>query len=278
MNYFFRLLNFEFERLSKFLFTLMTITVVSQFAGFLIRSRMYMGEVHHLRRQLNYTTEQILQSEGAFTINTISRSLWTYGPFALCIIGLLFYGFFIWYRDWFGQNTFAYRLLMLPINRMFLFITKLITLFIAIFSLLTLQIGILLVGQPFLSLLVSNEFFQQITIQEIIGSNTFLQLFLPDEGILFFLSYGFGLLFLIVLFTAILIERSYRKRGILYGIIYGILSLFLIIGSITVNYWFPFSFEFYSSEAIKLAAGTGTIIGIFSLVLSNHLINRKLTI
>lgn len=278
MNHFFRLLNFEFERLSKFLFTLMTVTAVSQLFGFLLLSRSYVGRVNRLRQQQNFTVEQILQSEGVFTITNVFDTLWTYGPLALCIIGLLFYSFFIWYRDWFGENTFIYRLLMLPINRIYIFFTKLITLFIAIFSLLTFQIGIVFIGQPILSLLVPNDFFQQLSIQEIIQSNFLLQLFLPNEGVLFFLSYGAGLLFLIVVFTAILIERSYRIRGIFYGIVYGVFSLLLLLSTITINYWNPIPFEFYSSEAVKLTIGTGIIIGIFSLAVSNRLINRRLTI
>ena len=40
--------------------------------------------------------------------------MWFLGPIALCIAALIIYVFFIWYRDWLGKNTFAYRLLMLP--------------------------------------------------------------------------------------------------------------------------------------------------------------------
>ena len=39
------------------------------------------------------------------------------GPIALCVVVLIIYVFFIWYRDWLGKNTFIYRLLMLPTAR-----------------------------------------------------------------------------------------------------------------------------------------------------------------
>ena len=60
--------------------------------------------------------------------------LWARLP--LCIVALIFYCFIIWYRDWFGKNTFAYRLLMLPTSRLNLYIAKATTILLFILGLL----------------------------------------------------------------------------------------------------------------------------------------------
>ena len=68
------------------------------------------------------------------------NSEWFVMPIVLCIAMLMIYVFFIWYRDWFGKNTFIYRLLMLPTERINIYFAKLTAIMLLVLGLITLQI------------------------------------------------------------------------------------------------------------------------------------------
>ena len=90
------------------------------------------------------------------------------GPIALCVAVLIIYVFFIWYRDWFGKNTFIYRLLMLPTASIQYLFSKGDNDFTIYFrSCWPLQLLLFPVESQVLQWMVPNEFRTDITINEI---------------------------------------------------------------------------------------------------------------
>lgn len=273
------LFNFEFERISKFLLPLMIILAISQLIGVIVEARRYVNRITQLAQQANTSREMIVFTEGTFSIHNISNTYWFTAPIFLCICGLLLYSLFTWYREWFGQNTFAYRLMMLPMNRMAFFFSKLFAILLATFCLLVTQLVLFFIGQFVLSIVVPNEWLFTTGIVDMVAGSDLLYFILPTNTQLFFLFYTFGLIFLIVLFTAIIIERSYQRfTGLLFSSCYGFLVIFLMVLTLSINSWFPFRFEFYRSEAVLLTIALGIIIGVGSLFTSNYFINRKLSV
>lgn len=278
MKKFIRLVNFEFERFSKFLFVLLGILVSSQVLGNIAHAYSYMRSVNERMPIMQNNPELVMDAIGPYSVINFTQSFWFEAPIVLCIISLLFYTFFIWYREWLAKNTFAYRLLMLPMNRITLLFAKLTVLILGIFTILAVQLGLLIALDFISSSLVASKFFVSLPITATIEANMLLFTFLPTNGVQFLLTYLVGFACIMVTFTSILIERSFRRRGALLGLFYGGLYGSLMLLSLTINSWFPFQVEFYTSETIQLALGFSILFTLLSYWLSHRLLHNQITI
>jgi hypothetical protein len=158
-----------------------------------------------------------------------STQLLFFIPILLSIGVLAIYVFLIWYRDWFGKNTFIYRLLMLPSARRHIYLAKGTAILIFVFGLVSFQLALLSVESFIFNLIVSSDMRDPSHFSEIISSNRALAMLLPENFDQFLVIYGLGIIAVLAIFTAILIERSYRRVGILYGIFYLAICLVAIL-------------------------------------------------
>lgn len=273
-----KLTNFELQRMSKFLFGLIGITLVSNLIGYLYVPFRFMSRINRFMVENSASVEEAWDMFGTFSFFDMTNTLWLVAPIALGISGMLFYSLFTWYREWFGKNTFAYRLLMLPIERMTIFFSKLIAVFISIFALLSTQMVSLAIGYPIVSMIVDSDFLYNLSLMEVIHMNPTFRYLFPTNPRLFLAVNGIGLVFLLVLFTIILLERSFGIKGIILGVIYGGAALAFIIfpaflSNILKNYYI-----LYSSETILIEIFVFIVIGLISIFISRYLIDNKITV
>ena len=87
--------------------------------------------------------DEFIEHYGKMSFLNFSQSAWFLGPIAVCGVTLIIYVFFIWYRDWFGKNTFSYRLLMLPTARINVYLAKATTILLYVLGLVALQLLLL---------------------------------------------------------------------------------------------------------------------------------------
>src|SRR5690625_6144925 len=78
---------------------------------------------------------EFIEWNGMMSMVKVIGSMWFMGPIALSVAAFIFYIFLIWYRDWFGKNTFIYRLLMLPTARLNVFLAKAISIMMMVIGL-----------------------------------------------------------------------------------------------------------------------------------------------
>ncbi|MGO4546920.1 hypothetical protein AB4Z29_19185 [Paenibacillus sp. 2TAB23] len=149
-----------------------------------------------------------------------NTQMWFIIPVLLCISVLSLYVFFIWYRDWIGRNAFIYRLLMLPTARRNIYLAKITALLLFVLSIVGFQLAMLPVHELVIRLVVPAELRADSHIIDIISSNQALVELIPRQFEQFFYMYGAGAVVVAAVFTAILLERSYRRLGILYGLLY----------------------------------------------------------
>src|SRR5699024_1513136 len=154
--------------------------------------------------------EQFLQEYWSFSLANATYSLIFLAPIALGVVGLIFYMFFIWYRDWFARNTFIYRLLMLPTNRMNIYFSKLATIMMTVLGMVVFQIIFLNIYNQITKLIVPIVYRLDFEMGIIVEGAAYLPIVIPSNVSSFFIAYGLGLAFVIVIFTAILFERSFK--------------------------------------------------------------------
>lgn len=275
---FIKLTSFEFDRVFKFLVSLMGITVVANLVGFVWIPMQYTNRINQYMVEENATTQQALDYFNHFSFDQVTNSFWIVGPIALGIIAFAFYSFFIWYREWFGRNTFAYRLLMLPISRMHIYFSKLVIIFIGIFTLVAIELISLYIGYLIGLAIVPAEFMASTSFLSMLNSQLTFFYVLPIQGSVFFAAIAIGIVALLVLFTIILMERCFSVKGIIMGIAYGLVALFSTLLPFLIGDIFSNQYILYDSELMVLMGAILLIISVISIACSRYLFNNKITI
>ncbi|MEB6550016.1 hypothetical protein MXL46_13055 [Heyndrickxia sporothermodurans] len=277
MNKFLKLVNFEMNRFKKIYIVLLLITVIFQFVGVFVISLSFMNDSKRMMHDESLSVVQYVHKYGLFDFTHILRSLWFFAPIGIGVTAILFYIFFIWYRDWFGKNTFIYRLLMLPTSRLNIILSKGLTILIFVLGLIAFQLILLPIENAMVNWLVSNEFLNRMNVQEILGSSFELSLLIPGSFIEFILYYATGLMAVFVIFTGILFERSYRIKGIIFGVLYAIAAFIVFFSPFLVEMILQKDY-LYGIEKLLLLIVMGIIVFIGSLLVSNFLLKKKVSV
>lgn len=275
MKHFLKLVNFEVNRFSRMYFVIVAIIIIGQiFIVFkeALREASYYGGYQKLM-----SPEQVLKEEGFIYLSNVMDTFLFVATIALGAVGLLFYVFFIWYRDWFAKETFAYRLLTLPVSRMKIYFAKLTTILLMVFGLIGVQLGLMLVHIQIFKFVIPKIYQGKESLHQIIGETEVFHTFLPIEYQDFFIYYGLGTMFVVMVFTCILLERSFKFIGLLFAVPY--IGLMLLILSVPQIIQLIFERNvLYSGEAFVLQVCLTILVIIISLLFSRYLINKKVTV
>ncbi|MCM3398948.1 hypothetical protein [Oceanobacillus profundus] len=277
MNRYVKLVNFELGRFMKVYIALIGITIISQLAAVIVVSKSYLNNANQAMNVDHMAIETFIEQYGRMSFNDVTNSIFFIGPIALCIVTLLIYSLFIWYRDWFGKNTFIYRLLMLPTARLNVYLAKASAIFLFVLGLVGLQILLLPLERMILQWMVPIDLRWDLSINEMIRNFDRLGIMLPYSIAEFAIHYGIGFMAVIVLFTIIMFERCYRLKGILLGIGYGALALIVFFLPVFVQEFMLYNY-FYPEELFMLMLVTGLLVTAGSIWMSNHLLTRKIRV
>ncbi|MCY7485433.1 hypothetical protein [Paenibacillus alvei] len=281
MSAFVKLLNFEMNRFSKIYIGLMALTVALQLAAVTIGANQWLDSANEAMRVNHWTLEQYHNVTGYIQLNStvydhFNRLLY-FGSIFLSITMLLVYSCIIWYRDWRGKNTVVYRLLTLPSNRANLYFAKLVTILLFVFGFVALQIVLVPLESLIAQSILPAELYRTISVIDYLKHPTVLKVLVPPNFSEFVLYYGLVITGLIVLFTAILMERSYRLKGLGFIVLY----IAVLAGLASIPYLMGYSrydSYFYPGEIIGACIGLIVIIAGGSLWYSLYLLRKKISV
>lgn len=280
MKNYLKLVNFELGRFIKIYLVLAGITIISQIVATLLISRNYMEEWDKAIYVDGLTMEQFTELFGHMSLNAILNSGWFNLPIMLAAAALLFYCFFIWYRDWFGKNTFIYRLLMLPTARLNILLSKATAIFLMVLGLVALQIILLKIAGMILKWKIPANLRMDLPIIDFMNSfgGLNLAIMIPNNLIDFIIHYGIGFMAVFILFTAILFERSYyRFKGALFGMIYAAISVGIFVSPWLVEAMLQKTY-LYPVESFIVQVILWVFVTSMSIWVSNYLLNKKVTV
>ena len=277
MKSYLKLVNFEFNRFAKIFAVLLSITLVVQIAGVIVLSKIYLNMANEKIYEEFMPKAEFLLNYGQMSFLAVIRSVWFLGPIALCIAGVGFYIFLIWYRDWFGKNTFIYRLLMLPTTRLNVFYAKITNILLATFGFVAFQLILIPIETMVFRWMLPKEFRVDMSVKEIVSSMPELQILFPNNFLEMILYYGAGLMVVSILFTAILFERSFRWKGIFVGILFSLVAVAVFISPLLLQE-FVLNDYFYPLELFVLEIVMGLIVLAGSIWTSGFLLKNKITV
>ncbi|MES9682802.1 hypothetical protein CN514_07190 [Bacillus sp. AFS001701] len=280
MNRYLKLVNFEVNRFLKLYIGLLIIVAISQFVSLFLVKSSYMSTAN----DANYAssmkaTEEFIASNGLLSFNHVANHPLFIGPIVICIALMMFYVFIIWYRDYFGKNTFIYRLFMIPTSRMTIYFAKATTILIMVLSLLAFQLILLPIEINVFQQIVPSELLGKMSTIDLFMNSNIFTMILPSNFMDFIFRYLIGMGLVFTLFTFILLERSYRWKGIIFGILYVIaIAGLLLIPAFIESYLFGDDFSFYPSEVFYMELGLFTIIITVSILFSKYLLKNKVSV
>lgn len=277
MRNYLKLVNFEFNRVAKLFAVLLGITFVVQIAGVIILSKDYMSRANKKIYEEMMPKAQFLEQWGQMDFLQIVRSLWFMGPIAIGVAGVGFYIFLIWYRDWFGKNTFVYRLLMLPTTRLNIFYAKITNILLMTFGLVAFQLILLPIETWVFKGMVPDDFRRDMSVTGIMSSSPELSLIIPNSVIELIIYYGAGTIIVSILFTAILFERSFRWKGIFAGLIYCVLAVVVFIAPMVLQE-VAFDGYLYPIELFVIEVIMGLLVLAASIWMSRFLLKKKINV
>ena len=226
--------------------------------------------------------EENMRNTGVGYINDVmpmsnyTSSLLFILPNIICIGALLFYVFGTWYLEWFGKNTFAYQILLLPGNRMSVYFAKLTSLLLFIIGCIAAQLAIFPVLKGIytfripLELRAGDNLISWISQHQLI-----LDVVIPVNGLNFIGFYSLGIMSVIMIFTMIVLERSFRLKGIGLSILYAIGCVFLFIVADLID---ELILSLYMNEYVIIRTVCVAITIGLSLWISHYAINKKISV
>ncbi|MFC4808299.1 hypothetical protein [Paenibacillus sp. GCM10023250] len=278
MNRYLKLVHWEMMRFWKLLAGMAALTAIVQCAGIIREANHYSNEVDYHIRTSNSTLGAFVQANGKYSfLDALTQTgMWIYGPIALCAGILALYVFMIWYKEWYGKNVFVYRLLMLPTARRNIYFAKLTAILLFVLALVGLQLALLPLENRLFVSVGGTALFEPSGVFDIVRGAS-LTLFIPGTFTDFLFLYGIGAVAVLVCFTAVLLERSYRLKGLAAAVLYVagaclfLLLPYLVLGSRIDTYLYPV--EFYGIELVLLA-----IVAAVTVWLGLHLITKKVSV
>ena len=261
MSHYLKLVDFEIKRFWKiYAFLLASVLVIQPITVFVL-----------LKAKQEYIQKNPL--EDYYLAYFSSNSLFFHLPIMICLATLTLYIFFTWYREWFGKSTFSIQLLMLPFNRMTVYYAKLTALLLFIFGGLVTQIGSYYVVYGIYMAMYPQFSSLDNSLVSWLNADQILFALIPTNIVDFFLYYGLGIVAVIVLFTVILLERSFRYKGIITGVIFVIICILLFF---VPNYINDKVIFLYENEILLGRIAISFCIAAGSLWLSHYLIKKKI--
>ena len=166
---------------------------------------------------------------------------------------------------------------MLPTARRNIYFAKLTAIFLLTLGLVGFQLTILPIEKLIYDGMIPLGLSEPMSLLESIRYYPVFFVLIPNHFTDFLLFYGVGLTLVILIFTAIMLERSYRLKGLLGGIVYLFLTGFILLSPLFV-WGSQIKLYLYPMELIAIELMMILIIGLLSLWLSLYLLHKKVTV
>ncbi|WP_040330039.1 hypothetical protein [Clostridium ihumii] len=274
-NKFSYLLNNEINRGKKILLTIIIgLMILTLFIGISssvsineeIKQLIKEGNTLEQALYLNFNGRLIAPGE---TQNYVRYGITLSSPLIGSFI-ILCYAAFCWYREWFGSNKTIYSLIMLPVSKSVIILSKLVSVVIYF---------CVLIGTQFIAEFINYKVFYAILPKDGVLNVNFLEVvnrgnlsiifgeFLnPIELILFLTSV------ILIIFTAVFIERFIKGKGLILSIIYGCIYIALYT-------YVPFEMlTLFAGEKLLYFIIVPSISIISNFYLSKYLFENKVSV
>lgn len=270
MRKFMKLVDIEINRVFKIFLPTLLVYMVLGIGNSIIMANNTMTAIKDKAKIAGIPLEKYLKSPqyGRCSIKSIldGNMIIKFG-IVIIIVAVIIYSLIIWYREWFGNNKTIYTLLMIPLNRGKMYIAKFLTIAIMLLSsisafILTLT-GFYMINKK----MIPKDAIETYFLKDIIGnSGQFSKVF---SNKMLFLIAVLAVISLIFLFC--ILERSFRLKGLILGLILVGIVLASTIFIITQK-----NLYYIEKKWLIMCIYSISIIG--SIIYCNYLLKNKVAV
>ncbi|GKX68108.1 ABC transporter permease subunit [Inconstantimicrobium mannanitabidum] len=270
MRKFMTLIDIEMNRIFKVFLPALLIYIILGVGNSIIKANNIMNSYKDKAKIAGQSVEEYFKKVpyDQVTIKSVCYDNYVinYG-IALVIFGVLAYSLMIWYREWFGNNKTIYTLLVLPFNRTKIYAAKFITiiamLLCSISAFMFTLIGFYVVNKK----IIIQQAIAPYKLKDVIGENGIYSKGLSLNGLLVITA----LAIISFLFFFCAMERSFRIKGLILGLILGGVILGVTILIFTQK-------NLYYIEKKWMISGFYFITMIGTIVYCNYLLKNKVAV
>ena len=189
---------------------------------------------------------------------------------------ILVYAAVIWSKEWSSKGSFIYRLLMLPGSRFGIYWAKLLTMLVITFFLQAVQVvGVFL--NYYLTSFFIPEFAQyHITPWSLVTNSMAMPLLVPQYAVQFLLILTMGVALIVTVFQlAILVVE---KKGYVRKVTSVVLYILVVVVIFTLIMRTQFVVRLIGNEAMVFLIGSMLIWIVLNMLLSDYLLNHKVSV
>ena len=274
MENYLKLVNFEIQRFWKFFVALITFVVVAQIVGAFVDTSTFLSQAQRTMQQERIVESQYVLNYNIYSLHHFLNSSFFVLSVMFAVTVLVIYVFFIWYRDWLGKSSFIYRLLMLPTERRNVYFAKLTAILLFVLCLVGMQVVLLQI----VDFIIQWKIPEQLRVDMdtiMVYTHSFLTLLFPHSPLQFVLIYALGGTCVAIVFTAILLERSFSFKGIFLAALYMIVSGAVILTPLII---YSITNYFYEQEIILMMIVCSILVLVAAIFTANYLLKRKINV
>ena len=272
MNNILNLYNIELKRIYKWYLGFLGLFLMGNILVFIQSINAVIGEVARSTKskpsinliKLKEANEIWYQFEFSNLLNMMNLLV------GLAVIFCLIYALVIWYRDFIGRDKIGYTLFMLPHNKFNIYIAKAITVIVMIYGVMLTQILASFIGFNIIKILsdLNNQEFKSF-VEYFMTERRMISLIQPYFTDFIMVNIIGVILAVVVIFTGVMIQKSFKIPGIILGCIYIFGSIYLFLGSIyTLRGEFP-------DQYLMIHGVYYLILFVVSIAISYVLLNKK---
>lgn len=144
------------------------------------------------------------------------------------ILVIFLYAIIIWLREWFGNNKTVYTLMSLPVSRHSIILSKLICILIMGSTFIATHIIALFIDNFILNTFMASGVIQKEDVLKSFFHSPICEIF-PNNLPMFIFMFSIIMCAVLIIFNCVMLERSFRWKGIVLGIINIIITVFLYV-------------------------------------------------
>ena len=273
MNYI-KLVNFEVQRFFKLFIALVVFVTTAQIIAAVMSAWRFNNRAERTMMEEKLLAQDFVNKYSGYSILDLLNDKLFQISIVFAAAMLIIYVFVIWYRDWFGKASFIYRLLMLPTERRNVYFAKLTAIVLFVLFLAGLQVVLLELAKLITKALIPAELYIERGVL-FTYSYDILSIIIPQTFMQFLLSYGMGIAIVAVVFTAILLERSFHLKGIILAGIYITLSQAVLFIPLLIE---GFTDYFYINELFMMLIVMAILVFVVAVALANYLLKKKIQV
>ena len=191
---------------------------------------------------------------------------------------ILVYSAVIWVKEWSNKGSFIYRLLMLPGSRFGIYWAKLLMMVVITFFLQAVQVIGVFLNYYLTSFFIPDFGQYHITPWSLVANSIAMPLVVPPYVTEFLLILIMGVALIVTVFQLAILVVGVEKKGYVRKVTSVVLYILVVVVIFTLVVRTQFVVRLIGNEAIIFLIGSMLIWIILNMLLSDYLLNHKVSV